>query len=100
ADVVAAQMDDLSLGGDQRSGRRRVRRPILAPDLVEHQLRVVVELDREPVPTLLVLAQRGAAELVVHPRQSAAVPAVDGSTCVAESGVRSTPTRKNVSSKP
>src|SRR5258708_16911655 len=74
--LIAAQVDDVALAADERAGRWSVGRPVLAADLVEHQLRVIVELDGEPVPTLLAFAKLGTAELVIHPCQTVAARAV------------------------
>ena len=70
--LFAADVNDGAIAGDQRAGRNGVRRAVVAADLIQHQLAVVVELNREPVPSLLVLPQFRAPELVIHPGDSAA----------------------------
>src|SRR5258706_527420 len=79
-ELSAAEVDDVALAADQRAGRGGVGRAVLAADLVEHQLGVVVELDGKPVPALLAFAQGGAAELVVHPGLAVAVCSVHAAT--------------------
>src|SRR5437588_1987266 len=77
AHLIAADMDHGAVARHERSRRRDIDRAVGAADLIEHQLAVVIELDGEPVPSLLTLAEMGAAEFVIHPGNAAATLSVD-----------------------
>src|SRR2546430_11759446 len=79
AHLITPNVNDRAVARDERSGRSRIRFSIALTDLVEHQFRVVVELNREPIPPLLILAKSRAAELVVHPGRAAAFLSIHSS---------------------
>src|SRR5258706_848612 len=53
--LVVTEVDDAAVAGDERAGGGHVGCAVAAAEQVEHQFRVVVELEGEPVPSLLVL---------------------------------------------
>src|SRR3990170_5849406 len=55
---------------DQRAARTGVDGAVLAPDEIEHQLDIVIELDAEPIPADLIFRQLVAAEFMIHPTLS------------------------------
>ena len=52
---------------DVGSRGKRIDRAILAPDVEEHQFRVVVQLQAEPIPPHLLGFQLVGEKLMVHP---------------------------------
>src|SRR5258707_6847662 len=75
--LVLAEVNHTTITGNERARRGDVRRAVDAANLVEHQLSVVVELNGEPIPTLLAFSKLGAAEFVVHPGLAGGMAAVD-----------------------
>src|SRR3712207_6023194 len=67
-EVLAREVRPDAFGRDERAARILRGPPVPVAYVVDHQLRVVFELDGEPVPALLVLGRLPRAELPVHPR--------------------------------
>src|SRR5256885_4754270 len=65
-----AQVHGLSGNIDVRSRGKGIDGAILAAENEEHQLRLVLELDAEPIPTRLVRAELVSEKFVVHPGES------------------------------
>ncbi len=62
---------------NKRSGRIRINRTISFPQIEKHQLRIVIELNTEPVPSHLIGCELFGKPLMVHPRLSGDfVPAI------------------------
>ena len=66
-EVAHRKMGGATLRVHQRAARARIACAIGAPQLVEHQLAAIGQLQRQPVPALLLALQEAGAELVIHP---------------------------------
>src|ERR1700674_1436254 len=65
-EVSRAQMRRLSICIDVRAGRVRINRTVLAANVKEHHLRVVLELEAQPVPAGLAGFELMREEFMVH----------------------------------
>src|SRR5215203_4680183 len=55
---------------DVSSARKRRRCAFAVAKLITHQFAVVVQLNRKPIPALLIFGRRPRAEFAVHPRRT------------------------------
>src|SRR5574341_1405634 len=66
-EILPTQVLRASVRVDQGAAGVRVDRAVAVAQQVEHQLRLIVELEAEPIPPDLVVAKLGGAKLVIHP---------------------------------
>src|SRR5215467_11101139 len=69
-EILGAQVARTPLGVDQGSRRIGVDGAVLAADLKKHELGVVIQLQREPVPSNLIRLELVGEKLMVHPGQA------------------------------
>src|SRR6266436_5935882 len=70
-EVSRAQMRRLSICIHVRAGRVRINGAVLAANVKEHHLRVVLELEAQPVPAGLAGFELMREEFMVHPTYAA-----------------------------
>src|SRR6267143_1510432 len=70
-EVRRAQMRRLSICIHKRAGRVRINRTILAANVKEHHLRMVLKLQAQPVPAGLAGFELMRKEFMVHPTYAA-----------------------------
>src|SRR5438105_8367048 len=69
--ILERKMLGCDVGAYQCATRICIDRTVFAAHEIEHQFGLVIELNAEPIPTDLIFAQLVAAELVIHPTESA-----------------------------
>ena len=78
-EVVRRKFRHASVGFDEHPVAEGVGAAVAAPELIEHQLAAVGEVQREPVPSHLVASERAGAPLPIEPSLAGDLEVAPGS---------------------